>query len=183
MATSSRVGPRGHCRSIVQLTGQTIASFADSQLTDALKHLAADPGTDHKVKKKLAAVLAGWRRQFHDDPSMALVAKLYDQCKIAQTDRANADKRAVENVNAGMGLDVDYIMERKKKEEEARKKKEEEKRKAKEEKEKRKREEEERRRKASQPKTKRKPFNFEQVRREPLSIFYYSQCYRRSPRS
>ncbi|KAI0698394.1 seryl-tRNA synthetase [Cerioporus squamosus] len=145
-------------------------SFADSQLTDALKHLATDPGTDQKVKKKLASVLAGWHRQFKDDPSMALVAKLYDQCKIARSDRANADKRAIENVNAGLGLDVDYMMVRRKEEELARKKKEEEKRKAKEEKERRKREEEEeRRRKASQPKTKRKPFNFEQEKPQILT--------------
>ncbi|RDX51011.1 seryl-tRNA synthetase [Lentinus brumalis] len=144
-------------------------SFADSQLTDALKHLATDPGTDQKVKKKLASVLAGWHRQFKDDPSMALVAKLYEQCKIARSDRASADRRAVENVNAGLGLDVDYLMVRRKEEEAAKKKKEEEKRKAKEEKERRKREEEERRRKASQPKTKRKPFNFEQEKPQILT--------------
>ena len=138
------------------------ASFADSQLTDALKHLASDPSTDAQVKKKLAAVLAGWRRQFSEDPSMQLVAKLYEQCRLAQSDRVSSDKRAMENVNAGLGLDMEY-MERKKKEEEARKRREEEKRKAKEDKQRRKREEEERRQQSSQPKPKRKPFNFEQV--------------------
>ena len=117
MATSSKVSLRRSPHGVYNLTTPPIASFADSQLTDALKHLAADPATDHKVKKKLASVLAGWRRQFQDDPSMALVAKLYEQCKIAQTDRANADKRAIEHVNTGIGLDVDYIMERKRKEE------------------------------------------------------------------
>lgn len=131
-------------------------------MTDAIKHLASDPGTDPKVKKKLASVLLGWKRQFQDDPSMASVAKLYDQCKIAHNDRTSADRRAIDNVHASLGLDAEY-MERKRKEEEARKKKEDEKRKAKEDKERRKREEEERRRKAAQPKTKRKPFNFEQV--------------------
>ncbi len=115
---------------------------------------------------------------------MALVAKLYEQCKIARSDRASADRRAVENVNAGLGLDVDYLMVRRKEEEAAKKKKEEEKRKAKEEKERRKREEEERRRKASQPKTKRKPFNFEQVRRQRVSKFFnHSQSHRRNLRS
>ncbi|CDO75490.1 hypothetical protein BN946_scf184935.g26 [Trametes cinnabarina] len=86
-------------------------SFADHQLTDALKNLAADPGTDQ---------------------------------------------------------DTEYL-ERKRREEEAKKKREEEKRKAKEEKERRKREEEERRRKAAQPKTKRKPFNFEQEKPQILT--------------
>ena len=138
-------------------------------LIDAIKHLAADPATDSKVKKKLASVLAGWRRQFADDPSMQYVAKLYDQCKLAQADRVSADRRAVDNVNAAIGVDAEYI-ERKRKEEEAKRKREEEKRKAKEEKGRRKREEEERRRKGSQPKTKRKPFNFEQVRFERSTL-------------
>ncbi|KAI0328506.1 seryl-tRNA synthetase [Cubamyces sp. BRFM 1775] len=141
-------------------------SFADHQLTDALKNLASDPATDHKVKKKLASVLAAWHIQFKDDPSMTLVANLYKQCKVAQSNRVSMDRRAVDNVNAGLGLDAEYL-ERKRKEEEARKKREEEKRKAKEEKERRKREEEERRRK---PKTKRKPFNFEEKPQEKPQI-------------
>nr|VWO96720.1 Vacuolar protein sorting-associated protein 27 [Ganoderma boninense] len=137
------------------------SSFNDHMLLDAIKHLAADPATDHKVKKKLVSVLVGWRRQFADDPSMQYVAKLYDQCKLAQADRVSADKRAMDGVNVGMGLDADF-MEKKRKEEAARKKKEEEKRQAKEDKERRKREEEERRRNGARAKTKRKPFNFEQ---------------------
>ena len=90
-------------------------------LIDAIKHLATDPATDSKVKKKLASVLAGWRRQFADDPSMQYVAKLYDQCKLAQADRVSADRRAVDNVNAAIGVDAEYI-ERKRKEEEAKRK-------------------------------------------------------------
>ncbi|KAI0756863.1 seryl-tRNA synthetase [Daedaleopsis nitida] len=155
-------------KAIVENGGHTIqTSFVDYQLIDALKHLASDPSTDPKVKKKLASVLAGWRRQFQDDPSMSALSRLYDQCKLAQTDRVNADRRAMENVNLGLGMEVDF--DRKKKEEEARKKREEEKRKAKEDKERRKREEEERKRKASQPKTKRKPFNFEQEKPQILT--------------
>ncbi len=152
-------------------------------LLDAIKHLAADPATDHKVKKKLISVLVGWRRQFADDPSMQYVAKLYDQCKLAQSDRVSADKRAVDGVNTGIGLDADY-MEKKRKEEAARKKKEEEKRQAKEEKERRKREEEERRRNGPRSKTKRKPFNFEQVGFIPCRILLNidSLPYRRSRR-
>ena len=65
---------------------------------------------------------------------------------------------------------------------------EEEKRKAKEEKGRRKREEEERRRKGSQPKTKRKPFNFEQVRFERPTLSddnvadHWLRACRRSPK-
>lgn len=108
-------------------------------------------------------MLAAWHLQFKDDPSMTLVANLYKQCKVAHSTRVSTDRRALDNVNAGLGVDAEYI-ERKKKEDEARKRREEEKRKAKEDKARRKVEEEERKRKAAQPKTKRKPFNFEQVR-------------------
>ncbi|KAI0778319.1 hypothetical protein BD413DRAFT_704774 [Trametes elegans] len=139
-------------------------SFADHQLTDALRNLSADPATDHKVKKKLASVLAAWHIQFKDDPSMALVANLYKQCKVGHASRPSGDRR----IDGSLGLDDDYL-ERKRREEEARKKKEEEKRKAKEEKERRKREEEERKRKAAQPKPKRKPFNFEQEKPQILT--------------
>ena len=53
------------------------ASFADNQLTDAIRHLAADPGLDHKVRRKLTAVLASWYREFKDEPNMSIVANLY----------------------------------------------------------------------------------------------------------
>jgi LAS seventeen-binding protein 5 len=52
-------------------------SFADAQLTDALKNLQSDPNTNEGVKKKLTAVLASWHSQFKDDPGMAYVANLY----------------------------------------------------------------------------------------------------------
>ncbi|OJA16226.1 hypothetical protein AZE42_00013 [Rhizopogon vesiculosus] len=58
-------------------------TFADGQLTDAIKQLAADPATDQKVKKKLLAVLASWHSQFKDDPSMSVVVGLYRQCRPA----------------------------------------------------------------------------------------------------
>lgn len=155
-------------KAVVENGGQSLqTSFVDHQLTDAIKHLASESGTDPKVKKKLVSVLAAWRRQFKDDPSMTLVARLYDQCKLAQNDRASADRRAIENVNLGIGLDVEYV-EKRRKEEEAKRRKDEDKRKAKEEKERRKREEEERKRKASQPR-RRKPFNFEEEKPQILT--------------
>jgi hypothetical protein len=57
------------------------ATFADSQLTDAIKNLASDPSTDKRVNKKLLLVLGSWRDQFKNDPSMKLVAGLYKQCR------------------------------------------------------------------------------------------------------
>ncbi|KAG1784185.1 hypothetical protein EV702DRAFT_957684 [Suillus placidus] len=58
-------------------------TFADGQLIDAIKQLAADPTTDQKVKKKLMAVLASWHAQFKDDPSMSVVAGLFRQYRPA----------------------------------------------------------------------------------------------------
>lgn len=131
------------------------ASFADAQLTDAIKSLASDPSTDPKVKKKLLSVLISWHSQFKDDPSMSLVAGLYLQCRPSR-----------QNINAGSIGHHDEALERRKREERERKeKKEEDKRKAKlakeEEKAKQRREEELRRKRASQPR--RRPFNFEEV--------------------
>ena len=56
-------------------------TFADGHLTDALINIANDSNTDKRVKKKLILVLASWRDQFGSDPSMALVAGLYKQCR------------------------------------------------------------------------------------------------------
>lgn len=63
-------------------------TFADGQLTDTLKHLANDPGTDKKVKKRLLIVLASWNDQFKSEPSMASVAGLYKQTRRERDDRA-----------------------------------------------------------------------------------------------
>ncbi|TCD68095.1 putative actin patch assembly and actin polymerization protein [Steccherinum ochraceum] len=131
-------------------------SFANAQLTDAIKSLVHEPTSDPKVKKKTLAVLLSWHRQFKDDPSMSLVANLYQQCKPAES------RPRVEQYSE-RGMDhVDYLEKKRQEEREKREKKEEEKRKAKEAKEAEKartrREEEEKRRKAStQSKTKRKP--------------------------
>jgi seryl-tRNA synthetase len=54
-----------------------LEGFADAQLTDAIKLLAADPGLDPKVRRKLAGVLASWFHQFKNEPSMSSVANLY----------------------------------------------------------------------------------------------------------
>ncbi|KAF5384868.1 hypothetical protein D9615_001333 [Tricholomella constricta] len=55
-------------------------SFADGQLTDALKNMSADSNVDRRVRKKLMLVLASWRDQFKSEPSMALIAGLHKQC-------------------------------------------------------------------------------------------------------
>jgi len=104
-------------------------TFADGQLTDALKHLATDSGTNPKVKKKLIAVFASWHSQFKTDPSMSLVAGLYKQHRPADRRRsrqqsADAD---VEQMLSNMGIGerpgedisraVEYERKRKEKEE------------------------------------------------------------------
>ncbi|KAH9004035.1 hypothetical protein EDB86DRAFT_3207577 [Lactarius hatsudake] len=82
---------------LVENSGQKFQStFADGQLTDALKNLATDPTTDPKVKKKVLAVLGSWSRQFKDDRSAAAIAGLYRQVKPAeppQTEREEETKR------------------------------------------------------------------------------------------
>lgn len=42
--------------------------------------MASDPLTDEVVRKKLMSVLAGWHREFKDNPKMATVASLWTQC-------------------------------------------------------------------------------------------------------
>lgn len=149
-----------------QYNSMTLASFADSQLTDAIRMLAQDASTDPKVKKKLLAVLASWHAQFKDDPSMSLVANLYRQSKSSD---AQARTRAEGLVlsTGGVEYDSEFIEKKRREEREKRERKEEEKRKSREHKEaekaRLKAEEEARRKKAAQPKSKRKPFNFEQV--------------------
>lgn len=49
--------------------------------------LANDSSTDPKVKKKLVSVLGAWHSQFKDDPSMSLVANLYNLVKPATASR------------------------------------------------------------------------------------------------
>jgi hypothetical protein len=114
-----------------------------------LKHLATDPATDPKVKKKVLAVLASWSRQFKDDRSTAAIAGLYRQVKPAEPPRRSA-------------VDREQLAEREREAEQKRITKET-KRKAKEER--LKLEEEARRKKAASrtTNTARKPFDFEQV--------------------
>ncbi|KAJ7193390.1 hypothetical protein GGX14DRAFT_589471 [Mycena pura] len=64
-------------------------TFADGQLTEALKHLANDSSADKKVKKKVLLVLASWKEQFKNDPSMSAVAGLYSQTKHERQERIN----------------------------------------------------------------------------------------------
>ncbi|GAA5880204.1 hypothetical protein JCM1840_004877 [Sporobolomyces johnsonii] len=61
------------------------STFANERLVDRIKVLAGDPHTDPAVKKKLMRVLAGWHREFNDDPKMQLVAGLYKSCGGGKT--------------------------------------------------------------------------------------------------
>ncbi|KAI9444820.1 hypothetical protein H4582DRAFT_2108628 [Lactarius indigo] len=146
---------------LVENSGQKFQStFADGQLTDALKNLATDPTTDPKVKKKVLAVLASWSRQFKDDRSAATIAGLYRQVKPAEPPRRSAVER-------------EQLAEREREAEQKRKEKKETKRKAKEE---RLKLEEEARKKKAAPwttprttNTARKPFDFEQEKAQVLT--------------
>ncbi|TFK56705.1 hypothetical protein OE88DRAFT_1730168 [Heliocybe sulcata] len=138
-------------------------TFADSQLTDAIKSLSSDPSTDPKVKKKLLSVLASWKNQFQGDPSMSLVANLYNQCRprtSARVDPSSVWANDTESQRASLEYD--------KKKREEKEKKEEAKRKAKEEKEREKQKREEELRKAKM-RTKRRPFDFEKEKPEILT--------------
>ncbi|KAJ7170100.1 hypothetical protein C8R46DRAFT_1091114 [Mycena filopes] len=64
-------------------------TFADGQLTDTLKHLANDPSTDKKVKKKLILILGSWADQFKSEPSMSAVAGLYKQTRHDRHERTH----------------------------------------------------------------------------------------------
>ena len=166
--------------------GTASASFADSQLVDALRLLATEYNTDPKVKKKLSMVLLSWHAQFKDDASMNCVANLYKTCGVSLPGQ-RAQKRSSGAYGSDFtGYGADYEAEErqrkldkerrekeleeraherereKEKEREEKRKREEEKVKAKQEKAlekaRRKQEEEARRRGV-----KRKPFNFEEV--------------------
>lgn len=120
-------------------------SFADGQLTDALKHLATDSTTDTKVRKKVLGILASWSKQFKDDRSAAGIAGLYRQVKPAHSSRKPE-------------IDLETLTERDREDERRRRDKEEPKRKAKE---KRNKPDETRRKKAAT--ASRREFDFEKV--------------------
>ncbi|KAG1749779.1 uncharacterized protein EDB91DRAFT_1109627 [Suillus paluster] len=131
------------------------ATFADGQLTDAIKQLAADPTTDQKVKKKLIAVLASWNSQFKDDPSMSVVSGLYRQCRPA--DRRSQGYSNGAELSHGPSSDYERKMKEKDEKELAKQRAKREKEEAKESA--RKAEEEARRKKKGR--SRRAPFNFE----------------------
>ena len=114
-----------------------VATFADGQLTDALKHLAGGGGVDPKVRRKVISVLASWHSQFKSDPSMAVVAGLLKECRA--TERSVTE--TTQNLNE-MGLVDTKELERKKAEKEAAKKAKKDKEKAKREEARKKRERE-----------------------------------------
>ncbi|KAJ3929678.1 MAG: hypothetical protein NXY57DRAFT_1015696 [Lentinula lateritia] len=127
-------------------------SFADGQLTDALRQIAGDRTADKRVQKKLKLVLISWHEQFKTDPSMRSVSELYHMCKDIQPAKPAIDPIEVEAAHR-------------------RAEKEEAKRKAKLEKEEARKKEEAERLKQKQMKNrpKRAPFNFEQEKPKVLS--------------
>lgn len=108
----------------------------------------SDSMIEQKVKKKLTRILAAWHAQYKNDPSMKTVANLYKQPK--------SDAHSMWRPDAQTPKDEELEAAKRKSKEEAR-------RKAKEEAERLKREEKKKRESAGKPKSKRKPFNFEEV--------------------
>ncbi|KAH8835457.1 hypothetical protein DL96DRAFT_1574295 [Flagelloscypha sp. PMI_526] len=139
-------------------------TFADGQLTDALRALSSDPYADPKVKKKLNLVLASWHQQFKNDPYMSNVTSLYKPHKQPENMK--------QLVQSGLVVQPDQRtlereeVKRKLKEEKERSRREEEERKIK-----ARLDEEERRTKAKQAKNKpkREPFNFEKEKPKVLA--------------
>ncbi|KIY51251.1 hypothetical protein FISHEDRAFT_37537 [Fistulina hepatica ATCC 64428] len=157
-------------KALVENCGHTFqTSFADGQLTDAFKHLATDPHTDKKVKRKLLLVLASWHEQFKGDPSMSAVTGLYKQCRpydsyvISDAQRAAAEREQKERE------------ERAKEKQKEKEEKEEARKRAKKEKQVRQSEDvarkvdAEKKRKAKGTRLKRPPFSFEQEKPKVLS--------------
>lgn len=134
-------------------------------MTDAIKHLASDAGTDAKVRRKLVSMLMFWHKQFQGDASMTLVANLYKLVPSAQSHAAQPRL-----VQPGL-LEQESEYEKRKREE--REAKEEAKRKGKQAKideRERMRKEEEARQKAKNSKGRtRAPFDFEKERPQVLN--------------
>jgi flagellar biosynthesis GTPase FlhF len=122
--------------------------FVDGYLTDVLRNMSNDPTIEQKVKKKLMRVLAAWHVQYKDDPSMKTVANLYKHSK--------SDANAVRRPEPQSPKEDEVEAAKRKSKEEAQ-------RKAGEEAERLKKEKKKKREGAGKSKTKRKPFNFEEV--------------------
>jgi hypothetical protein len=165
------------------LTSTLTGSFADSMLTDALKHLATDSTSDARIKKKTLQVLASWHEQFKDDPGMSFVASLYNTVKPAAAPKPAPPKPASRSADSPRASsDGAYWQDRSRREAEDEAKRREEKasRRAAEEEAKRKaKEDKERERieklrkdeeaKNAKNKPKRKPFVFEQEKPKILA--------------
>ncbi|KAF8973631.1 hypothetical protein BDZ97DRAFT_381722 [Flammula alnicola] len=122
-------------KALVENCGQKFQStFADGHLTDALRNIANDPGSDRRVKKKLSMVLASWREQYKDDPAMSVVAGLYKHCfgegkRVGQQEMANMmglsltpeEKKRIEKKEAKQKAKQEAKLEREKRELQARK--------------------------------------------------------------
>lgn len=181
MATNSRVRSSLSCIYQLRLIRSHVASFADGNLTDVIKHIALNPdnNVDKRVQKKMMLVLMSWHEQFKSDPSMTVVAGLYQQCK--------REKRHVYELTDAVGLTDNSELKRRAEKEEAKRKAKQEKEEARERARLQEEEREERRRKEKQNKNRprRAPFDFEKVSTLHLSRHLYScqRFLRKSPKS
>lgn len=142
--------------------------FLDGYLTEVLRTMSNDPTIDQKVRKKLVRILAAWHSQYKDDPSMKIAANLYKQYKNDADGAWRLDPQTPTDDAVEAAKNKSKEVTRKAKEEAERLKKEE-KKKSKE--------------SAGKPKTKRKPFNFEEVCLVFLETTSVAVCIMTDPRA
>ncbi|THV07599.1 hypothetical protein K435DRAFT_959671 [Dendrothele bispora CBS 962.96] len=147
-------------KALVENCGEKFkSSFADGQLTDALRGIASDRTTDKRVQKKLRLVLISWHEQFQSDPSMRSVSELYLMCKEPRQQTADI---LIDPEAAARKAEKEEAKKRAKMEKEEARRKE---------------EEERRKRKEMKNKPKRAPFDFQQEKPKVLaSIVEASQA-------
>lgn len=84
-------------KALVENCGQRFqTTFANDQLVDRIKIMSQDQLVDASVRKLLMRVLLSWHQQFKDDPSMKLVAGLYQQCGGGKKSEAQRKSEAAE---------------------------------------------------------------------------------------
>lgn len=84
-------------KALVENCGQRFqTTFANDQLVDRIKIMSQDQLVDVSVRKLLMRVLLSWHQQFKVDPSMKMVAGLYQACGGGKKSEAQRKSQAAE---------------------------------------------------------------------------------------
>ncbi|PWY99026.1 hypothetical protein BCV70DRAFT_122727 [Testicularia cyperi] len=84
-------------KALVENCGQRFqTTFANDQLVDRIKIMSQDQLVDASVRRLLMRVLLSWHQQFKDDPSMRMVAGLYQACGGGKKSEAQKKSEAAE---------------------------------------------------------------------------------------